>query len=128
MFDCIQHWGAWQLWTGDVLSGPQEMAHQRVALLGDAAHPMLPYVAQAGAMAIEDAQSMADAMGLKSHTVDQQLQHYAQVRWKRNAQVQARALRQAKIFHATPPLSHLRDWALRLSGKRLMQLSWIYQG
>lgn len=45
------------------MQGAHEHALGRVALLGDAAHPMVPYLAQGAAMAIEDAATLAKLLG-----------------------------------------------------------------
>jgi salicylate hydroxylase len=47
-------------------------------------------------------------------------------RWQRNARVQARALRNGKIFHATGPVRLGRDLSLRLLGQRLLDVPWLY--
>jgi len=52
-------WRLWALHDRPPLTGPAQMAQSRVALLGDAAHPMRPYLAQGAGMAIEDAQALA---------------------------------------------------------------------
>ena len=53
---------------------------------------------------------------------------YAEARWQRNAQVQARARRNGAIFHATGPVRFGRDAALRLLGARLLDVPWLYEG
>jgi hypothetical protein len=55
----IAQWRLWPLNGLPHLRGPQDMAFGRIALLGDAAHPMLPYLAQGAGMAIEDAAVLA---------------------------------------------------------------------
>ena len=93
-------WGRWSLCDRTPVTGPGQLAQGRVALLGDAAHPMLPYLAQGAGMAIEDAQVLASAWSERSLAVPQRLQHYAQQRWQRNARVQQRAQRNARFFTA----------------------------
>ncbi len=89
-------------------------------LVGDAAHPMLPYLAQGAGMAIEDAVALAEALdGGDAAAVPAALTRYAATRWQRNAQVQARARRNGEIFHATGLVRLGRDAALRLLGARL---------
>ena len=105
------------------------MAGERVALVGDAAHPMLPYLAQGAGMAIEDAVALADALdGGDAAAVPAALARYAAARWQRNAQVQARARRNGEIFHATGLVRLGRDAALRLLGARLLDVPWLYGG
>jgi salicylate hydroxylase len=104
------------------------MAQGRVALLGDAAHPMRPYLAQGAGMAIEDAQVLAQCLSASSVPVTQQLQAYAEQRWARNARVQARAISNGRIFHATGPVAWGRNLSMRLMSERLMDVPWLYGG
>ena len=109
------------------MDGSQQMAQGRVALLGDAAHPMRPYLAQGAGMAIEDAAELGLALtGASSQTVPAALQQYAAHRWQRNACVQARALRNGQIFHATGPVRWGRDAAMKLMGEKLLDIPWLY--
>lgn len=123
----VPTWRAWTLHDRMPLTGPAQMAHARIALVGDAAHPMLPYLAQGAGMAIEDAVALADSLrNVGSEAVADALQGYAAARWQRNAQVQARARRNADIFHAAGPLRLGRDLAMRLLGARLLDQPWLY--
>jgi salicylate hydroxylase len=99
-----------------------------VALLGDAAHPMRPYLAQGAGMAIEDAQALAQCLSAGNVTVPDQLQAYAQARWARNARVQARAIRNGRIFHATGPVAWGRNLSMGLMAERVMDVPWLYGG
>jgi salicylate hydroxylase len=78
-------------------------------------------------MAIEDAAELARCLtdATPAH-VPQQLQAFAQARWQRNARVQARAVRNGQIFHATGAVRLGRDMGLRLMGARLMDVPWLY--
>ena len=129
--DLIAAIADWRLWCLSVrapMRGAHEQARGRVALLGDAAHPMLPYLAQGAAMAIEDAQVLAEAisMGPSGALIEQRLLSYAAKRWHRNARVQRRALRNAQIFHASGALAWGRDLAMRVAGERLLDMPWLY--
>ena len=128
----VQAVPAWRLWVladRPPLRAATEQARGRVALLGDAAHPMRPYLAQGAGMAIEDAEALgralrqADTAGIEVPTL---LARYALERWQRNARVQARALRNGRIFHATGPVRWGRNLALRLLGERLLDMPWLY--
>jgi salicylate hydroxylase len=110
------------------MQGPGEQAQGRVALLGDAAHPMLPYLAQGAGMAIEDAHALAQALLSCGSDVPGALKSYANSRWHRNARVQAGAIRNGEIFHATGLLRWGRDAAMKLLGERLLDLPWLYRG
>lgn len=123
--------GGWRLWPladRPPVRGPEEMAQGLVALLGDAAHPMRPYLAQGAGMAIEDAAELQRALSMHDLEVDLRLRRYALNRWQRNARVQERSRRNGVIFHATGPVRWGRDLSLRLLGERLLDVPWLYRG
>ncbi len=124
----IAHWRLWGLSIRPPMRGPLEQAQGRVALLGDAAHPMVPFLAQGAGMAIEDAQALAQALSAAGADMPAALQRYAKARWQRNARVQAGALRNGEIFHATGLVRWGRDAAMKLLGERLLDLPWLYKG
>jgi salicylate hydroxylase len=124
----VPAWRQWALHDRAPVSGASQMAQGRVALLGDAAHPMRPYLAQGAGMAIEDAQALAQCLSVGNATVPEQLQAYAEQRWARNARVQARAMRNGRIFHATGPVAWGRNLSMRLMGERVMDVPWLYGG
>jgi len=124
----VPTWRQWALHDRAPLRSAVQMAQGRVALLGDAAHPMRPYLAQGAGMAIEDAQVLAQCLSAGGAQVSQQLQAYGAQRWARNARVQARAIRNGRIFHAQGPLALGRDLSLRWLGERAMDLPWLYGG
>ena len=127
LLDAMPVWRRWALFDRTPLASAQDMARGRVALLGDAAHPMRPYLAQGAGMAIEDAQTLAQCLGSSTNgNIPAALQRYADLRWQRNARVQARARRNGRIFHMNAPASWARDWALRAAGPKLMNLPWLY--
>lgn len=126
--EAMPHWQRWTLHDREPLRSAAQMARGRIALLGDAAHPMRPYLAQGAGMAIEDAFELEACLGLTGLSVPQQLQRYAQARWPRNARVQQRSRRNGRIFHATGPMRWGRDAALRTLGARLLDQSWLYRG
>ncbi len=120
-------WRLWVMHDRPPLQGAHQMALGRVALLGDAAHPMRPYLAQGAGMAIEDAAELGLVLtGAAAQTMPDALQRYAATRWQRNARVQARALRNGQIFHAQGPLLWGRDAAMKVMGEKLLDMPWLY--
>ena len=120
-------WRLWPLCGRPVMQGAHEHAQGRLALVGDAAHPMLPYLAQGAGMAIEDAAELASQLQDAAWAqVPERLHQFANARWQRNARVQARAVRNGKIFHATGGVQWVRDLGLRLMGPHLMDMPWLY--
>jgi len=124
----VPAWRQWALHDRAPLSGAMQMAQGRVALLGDAAHPMRPYLAQGAGMAIEDAQVLAQSLCTGGASVPEQLKSYAQARWARNARVQARAIRNGRIFHAQGAVALGRNLSMRIMGERVMDVPWLYGG
>lgn len=119
-------WGMWLLADRPPVGAAGAMARGRVALAGDAAHPMRPYLAQGAGMAIEDAAELGRVFTDAGDDIPAALQRYAQARWRRCARVQARSERNSIIFHARGLLRVGRDLSLRLLGERLMDVPWLY--
>lgn len=129
LVEAAPSWRLWALSDRPPLQGPDQMAAGRLALLGDAAHPMLPYLAQGAGMAIEDAAELGRCLApvsKASSDVPLALRRYAVQRWQRNARVQARARRNSEIFHATGMMRFGRDVSMRLLGARLLDMPWLY--
>ncbi|MEP6557443.1 MAG: FAD-dependent monooxygenase, partial [Burkholderiales bacterium] len=111
----VPAWRLWTLYDRPPMRSAREHGHGRVVLIGDAAHPMRPYLAQGAGMAIEDA-AMLEAVltGTDTMAIPPALKRFAEQRWRRNARVQARARRNSEIFHATGLLAAGRNLAMRL--------------
>ena len=119
-------WRAWQLFDRAPVQSGDALVRDRVVLLGDAAHPMRPYLAQGAAMAIEDAQGLSYALAGDVSGVTQRLTNYADTRWQRCARVQATARRNGDVFHASGLTRLGRDAAMWAMGRRLMDPAWLY--
>jgi salicylate hydroxylase len=123
-------WSFWVLHARPPVASAEEMARGRVALLGDAAHPMRPYLAQGAGMAIEDARELQRVLAIADDRivdVPTAFRRYALNRWQRVAQVQERSARNGTIFHATGPLRMARNAAMRLLGGKLLDQPWLYK-
>ena len=131
MVDAVSAWKLWPLNDRAPMSGAHEHAQGRVALLGDAAHPLRPYLAQGAAMALEDAWTVGQLVAeSKGASLDWPalLQRFARTRWQRNARVQARSARNGTIFHAEGPLRWSRNLAMWALGENLLDNPWLYEG
>lgn len=129
LLDAMPHWRTWALHDRPPLRGPGEMARGRVALLGDAAHPMLPYLAQGAGMAMEDAAVLASQLSKAGpESVEAALAAYADLRWARCARVQSTARRNGRIFHARGAVRWGRDAAMAVLGEKLLDQPWLYGG
>ena len=97
-------------------------------LLGDAAHPMLPFLAQGAAMAIEDAAVLADCLHASPNEVERALHRYERRRQPRTARAQRAARRNGLIYHLSGPAAAVRNYILRkMSGEPLLaRFDWLY--
>jgi salicylate hydroxylase len=102
--------------------------HGAVTLLGDAAHPMLPYLAQGAAMAIEDAWVLARALAERRDDAPAALRNYERERHGRTARVQRAAHRTGAVYHLGGGAALLRRLALAIMGGRrlIARYDWIY--
>ena len=126
LIHAVDDWRLWPLYDRPPMTSARDQAQGRIALLGDAAHPMRPFLAQGAGMALEDAQQLVASLQTHPGDVPAALAHYAQVRWQRNARVQTRALRNGEIFHLRGPMRLGRDLSLKLLGERLLDIPWLY--
>jgi salicylate hydroxylase len=99
-----------------------------VTLLGDAAHAMLPFLAQGAAMAIEDAAVLAQSLARMPDDAVAALRTYEAVRRPRVWRVQRAAAHNGTIYHQTGIKGALRNVAMRtLGGKFLLRrYDWLY--
>ncbi len=106
----LAHWGA-----------------ERTTLLGDAAHPMLPFLAQGAAAALEDAVVLGRRLA-NAGNVPAALRAYEADRMPRAARLQRAARRTGAVYHLRGPLALARNAALRLFGTRRLgeRQDWIY--
>jgi salicylate hydroxylase len=122
-----ERWLRWALFDLDPLtrswgSGP-------VTLLGDAAHAMLPFLAQGAAQALEDACVLGITLGEAGDDIAAALRVYEQRRLGRVTRVQQAARTADRIYHLGGPARLARDTVLRArSGSALLErYGWIYR-
>jgi salicylate hydroxylase len=99
-----------------------------VTLLGDAAHPMLQYLAQGAVMAMEDALCLAGKLAARPDDCASAFLDYQQTRYLRTARVQLTARLYGEVFHAAGAARDLRNEFLK---SRTLQQSyegfaWLY--
>ena len=88
--------------------------HDRVTLLGDAAHPMLPHAGQGAAQALEDAVALGATLG-PSQDPAAALREYQRIRTRRTRAIVNLSRRNARLFSLEHPMAcWLRDTAIRL--------------
>ena len=119
-----QSWRAWPLFHRKPIA---RFALGRVALIGDAAHPMLPFLAQGAAQAIEDVGALARRLG-EDDDVAAALAAYSRDRTPRAMRVQREASSQARVYHMSGPMALARDLTMRAMGpeRLLARYDWLY--
>lgn len=118
---------SWQKFAINRVDPGAPWTTDRLALLGDAAHAMEPYLAQGAAMAIEDAAVLAE--NLRGATdIPAALRAYEAARKSRVAHVAKAAAQTGRQYHYGGPLAFARDLALQYAAERLIleRNDWIY--
>jgi salicylate hydroxylase len=129
MIGAVDSWHKWALFT---LPEGGEWTSGAIALLGDAAHAMLPFAAQGAGMAIEDAAVLAKSLSEgpveTAPQVAAALARYARQRRSRVARVQHAARSQGRIYHLGGPFALARDLTIKVLGpqRMLARQNWIY--
>jgi salicylate hydroxylase len=120
---------AWRAWSLQSLPRWPQFAHGRMALLGDAAHPVLPFLAQGGVLALEDAVVLADCLGEDgSGEVAERLEAYNRLRHRRARNVARASHFNGRIYHLSGLAAELRNRGFAmLPAERLMGgYDWLY--
>lgn len=129
LIGAVDEWRRWALFTVPDIGNWSEGA---VALLGDAAHAMLPFAAQGAGMAIEDAAVLAKALsesaGENTAGIPAALKRYGRLRRARVLRVQRAAQQSGRIYHLTGPMALARDLTIKAMGpaRMLARQDWIY--
>ena len=129
LIGAVDEWRRWALFTVPDIG---EWNDGAIALLGDAAHAMLPFAAQGAGMAIEDAAVLAkvlsESAGENTAGIPAALKRYGRLRRGRVLRVQRAARRSGQIYHLTGPLALARDLVIKSLGpsRMLARQDWIY--
>ncbi len=102
-------WKAWALVDRDPV---ENWVDGRVALLGDAAHPMLHYAAQGACQALEDAVVLGRLLECPTADLPERLTRYNAQRRQRTARIQHVARESIRLWHASGPAAEARNAAL----------------
>lgn len=125
----IEHGDNWKLWVLCDREPISNWVDSRVALLGDAAHPMLQYFAQGACMAMEDAVALSHCVEHHGSDIEKALQAYQDMRRVRTARVQMNSrLIGEYIYHPDDAKAAVRNDVMRKMSPQdwYQQLSWIY--
>lgn len=123
--ESTDEWRQWSLYRMQPLA---RYTSGRAALLGDAAHPMLPFLAQGAVMALEDAVTLAANVASSKDDIEQAVRSYEKSRGPRVAKAAQAAERNGRIYHMSGPAALARNAALKLrSPQRVMaDYDWLY--
>ena len=118
-----QRWLKWALFERQ----PFRAGTGPVALIGDAAHPMLPFLAQGAGMAIEDAAVIADCLAQYRSPADA-FRNYETIRAPRTQRVRDASRKQGRIYGMSGPEALARNLGMRLLGgnRLLARQDWLY--
>jgi 2-polyprenyl-6-methoxyphenol hydroxylase-like FAD-dependent oxidoreductase len=125
LLDKASDWRSWSLYR---LPPLPRWSEGRVALLGDAAHPVQPFLAQGAALAVEDALTLAAALDAQSNDLSAAFHSYEILRQARTARVQTLSQRFGRIYHLAGPMRLARNFILerRSEEAALARFDWLY--
>jgi salicylate hydroxylase len=120
----------WKMWVLCDREPVKNWSDRRVTLLGDAAHPMLQYLAQGAVQAMEDAVVLREALRFTKGDVVTAFQRYQQARYLRTGRVQLTARFYGEIYHASGVHRELRNQMFQSGTEAagFAGLKWMYQG
>jgi 2-polyprenyl-6-methoxyphenol hydroxylase-like FAD-dependent oxidoreductase len=120
----------WKMWVLCDREPVKNWSDRRVTLLGDAAHPMLQYLAQGAVQAMEDAVVLREALRFTKGDVVTAFQKYQQARYLRTGRVQLTARFYGEIYHASGVHRELRNQMFQSGTEAagFAGLKWMYQG
>ena len=119
---------SWRMWVLCDREPSAVWSKGRVALLGDAAHPMLQYLAQGACMAMEDAVCLSAKLEAAGQNCEKAFQDYQQARYLRTARVQLTARLYGEVLHASGASRDLRNAYLgaRTPEQAYEEMAWLY--
>jgi len=119
---------SWRMWVLCDRPPIKEWSRGRITLLGDAAHPMLQYLAQGACMAVEDAVCLADQAVAAEGDYAAAFRAYQQARYLRTGRVQIMARVYGEFYHAGGVAKELRNMMLgaRTPDDAMAGMEWIY--
>jgi salicylate hydroxylase len=127
LLEKIETWRMWVLCDREPI---KDWSKGRVTLLGDAAHPMLQYLAQGACMATEDAVCLAEKVAETPDDIPGAFKAYEKQRYLRTGQVQIMARVYGEFYHASGVTAELRYNALhgRTAEQAYAGMEWLYGG
>ena len=127
--DIIRHGSNWRLWVLCDRDPTERWVDGRVALLGDAAHPMLQYLAQGACQAMEDAVCLSHMLDAHPNDRAAALENYRAQRFPRTARVQMLSREIGEhIYHPSGERARIRNaiMSAKTSEDYYRDLAWLY--
>jgi salicylate hydroxylase len=128
--ELLERIDTWKMWVLCDREPVKNWSDGRVTLLGDAAHPMLQYLAQGAVQAMEDAVVLREALRFTKGNVTEAFQKYQQARYLRTGRVQLTARFYGDIYHASGVQRELRNQMFQSGTESagFTGLQWMYRG
>jgi salicylate hydroxylase len=119
---------SWRMWVLCDRPPIKDWSRGRITLVGDAAHPMLQYLAQGAGMSIEDAVCLADRVVASGGDYRSAFLAYQQARYLRTGRVQIMARVYGEFYHASGVAKELRNMMLgsRSAEESMDGMAWLY--
>jgi salicylate hydroxylase len=119
---------SWRRWATADREPIAKWTFGRATLLGDAAHPMMQYLAQGACMALEDAVTLGEAYAAEGGDFERAFARYERSRIARTARVVLMTREMGRIYHAKGVERLVRNdlWKDRAPGRYYDALEWLY--
>jgi len=120
----------WKMWVLCDREPIRNWTRGRVTLMGDAAHPMLQYLAQGANMAMEDGVILAKHLAVAGDQINRAFLAYQQERYLRTTRVQITARLYGELYHAADATADFRKQLLagRTPEQSYNGMAWLYEG
>lgn len=127
--DLLAMAGEWKFWPLFTLSGLRRWSCGRITLLGDAAHPILPFLASGSVLAMEDAAALAEEAAASPHDVTAAFARYEALRQPRARRVANASRAAGGIYHLDGPMRLARNLVLSALPPRMLlwRNDWLYR-
>ena len=119
---------SWRRWSTADRDPVDNWTRGRITLLGDAAHPMMQYLAQGACMALEDAVTLGEAVRRCGHDMEAAFALYQKSRITRTARVVLSVREMGRLYHASGVERLVRNdlWKDRGASGFYDALAWLY--
>ena len=124
-YDAIKSVKEWTIWS--LYDRPERSiwGKNQITLLGDAAHPVLPFLAQGAALAIEDSATLAKQIIQSPSDLNKALRTYESIRKIRATRIQKTARSNGQVYHLGWPFDQIRNRIIRATNFET-RYDWIY--